>query len=102
MKKPMLGLPMLSYQLSTAWRSLWQRPGFSLSVILTMSLTLSILLTASRLFDHLVLQPLPYPASAQLYITLLGGLSLLAMLLPLRACLQQNANQLIHQQQQGH
>lgn len=67
MKKPMLGLPMLSYQLSTAWRSLWRRPGFSLSVILTMGLTLSILLTASRLFDHLVLQPLPYPASAQLY-----------------------------------
>lgn len=67
MKKQIPGLPMLSYQLSTAWRSLWRRRGFSFSVILTMGLTLSILLTASRLFDHLVLQPLPYPASAQLY-----------------------------------
>ncbi len=63
----MLSLPLLSYQLSTAWRSLWQRPGFSLSVILTMSLTLALMLTASRLFDHLVLQPLPYPAPAQLF-----------------------------------
>ncbi|TKL81354.1 hypothetical protein DVW31_16570, partial [Enterococcus faecium] len=35
--------------------------------ILTMSLTLALMLTASRLFDHLVLQPLPYPAPAQLY-----------------------------------
>ena len=42
-----------------------------------------------------------WPLLLALTITLLGALSLLALLLPLRACLQQNANQLIHQQQ-GH
>lgn len=58
---------MFVYQLKTAWKNLHRRRGFALSIVLTMSITLGILLNAVGLFYYLVLQPLPYPESEQLY-----------------------------------
>ncbi|WP_233080744.1 ABC transporter permease [Rheinheimera soli] len=58
---------MFVYQLKTAWKNLHRRRGFALSIVLTMSITLGILLNATGLFYYLVLQPLPYPESEQLY-----------------------------------
>jgi predicted permease len=55
------------YQIKQAWGSLRQKPGFLVTVVVTMGTTLGALLCVLTLAYLLVLQPLPYPEQDRLY-----------------------------------
>jgi len=55
------------YFLKVAWQGLGKRPGFTFSVISTMSVTLGALFCVGGLFYFLVLKPLPYQDQDLLY-----------------------------------
>ncbi|NQY64395.1 MAG: ABC transporter permease [Alteromonadaceae bacterium] len=58
---------LISYRLTQAYLSLKQKPGFVLSVVSTMGLTLGALLCVVTLAYLLLLKPLPYPKEDKLY-----------------------------------
>jgi predicted permease len=58
----------LSRQHKQAWASLSKKPGFILTVIMTMSITLGALLCAVTLNYLLLVEPLPYPEQERLFV----------------------------------
>ena len=54
-------------ELKLAANSLSRLPGFSITVIFTLAITLAALVTVANL-NHLLLKPLPYPDAAQLHV----------------------------------
>ena len=59
-----------------AWASLKKKPGFVLTVLMTMGITLGALLCAVTLNYLLLLEPLPYPEQDRLFVAehkLIGG-----------------------------
>lgn len=58
---------LISYRLKQAYLSLKQKPGFVVSVVSTMGLTLGALLCVVTLAYLLLLKPLPYPKEDKLY-----------------------------------
>jgi predicted permease len=55
------------YQIKQAWLSLKQKPGFVVSVVTTMGMTLGALLCVLTLAYVMLLKPLPYPEQDRLY-----------------------------------
>jgi hypothetical protein len=55
------------FLLKQAWGSLRQKPGFLVTVVVTMGTTLGALLCVLTLGYLLILQPLPYPEQDKLY-----------------------------------
>ncbi len=58
------------YQLKQAYMSLKQKPGFVLSVVSTMGMTLGALLCVLTLAYVMLIKPLPYPEQARLFMPL--------------------------------
>ncbi|MDP7592057.1 MAG: ABC transporter permease [Litorilituus sp.] len=58
---------LFTYQLKQAWLSLKKKPGFVLSVVSTMGITLGALLCVLTLAYVMLIKPLPYPEQARLY-----------------------------------
>lgn len=56
------------YQLKQAWMSLKKNPGFCLSIISTMSITLGLLLCLLNLNLLMFVEPLPYPEQDRLFV----------------------------------
>ncbi len=57
-----------AYQLKQAWLSLKKKPGFVVSVVSTMGLTLGALLCVLTLAYVMLLKPLPYPEQDKLVV----------------------------------
>ena len=57
-----------SRQYKQAWASLKKKPGFILTVLMTMGITLGALLCAVTLNHLLLVEPLPYPEQDRLFV----------------------------------
>jgi hypothetical protein len=55
-------------QYKQAWASLKKKPGFILTVVMTMGITLGALLCVITLTYLLLVEPLPYPEQERLFV----------------------------------
>jgi hypothetical protein len=63
----MLNLEGLSGDVAHAWRAVVRRPGFTLAVVLTLGLGIGANTAVFGLIDSVILSPLPYEDSGELY-----------------------------------